>query len=64
MLTMKVRYHSPFFETSREDCLIPHHSLENFPIPLMRYVFVLDGVPLEVLDYDGAVMSFIWEDRR
>jgi hypothetical protein len=54
ILTMKVRYHSPFIENAREDGIIPHHSLANFPIPLMGYVFVLDGVPLEVLDYDGA----------
>jgi hypothetical protein len=54
MITMKVRYHSPFIETAREDGQIPHHSLVNFPISLMGYMFVLDGVPLEVLGYDGA----------
>jgi hypothetical protein len=54
ILTMKVRYHSPFIETTREDGQIPHHYLANFPIPLMGYMCVLDGVPLKVLDYDGV----------
>jgi hypothetical protein len=54
ILAMKVRYHSPFIETAREDCQIPHHSEANFYIPLMGYMFMLDGVPLKVLDYDGA----------
>jgi hypothetical protein len=66
ILTMKVRYHSPFIETAQEDGQIPHHSLANFPIPLMGYMFVLDGVPLEVLDYDGAdfVMVSINDNRH
>jgi hypothetical protein len=54
MLTMKVRHHSPFIETAREDGQIPHHSLVNFPIPLMGYMSMLNVMPLEVLDYNGA----------
>jgi hypothetical protein len=54
LLMMKVRYHSPFIETAREDGQIPRHSLANFLNPLMEYIFVHDGVRLEVLDHDGA----------
>jgi hypothetical protein len=59
MLTMRVRYHSPFIETTQEDGLLPHHSLANFPIPLMGYMVMLYGVPLEVLDYGGAAYVII-----
>jgi hypothetical protein len=54
MITMKDRYSSPFIENERRDRQIPRHSLANFPIPLTGYKFVHDGIPVEVIDYDGA----------
>jgi hypothetical protein len=54
MLTIKVRCSSPFVESARRDGLIPRHSLENFPIPIMGYMLVHNGIPIEVTYYDGA----------
>jgi hypothetical protein len=34
----------------------PRHSLENLYTPLMGYMFVHDGIPVEVIYYDGADM--------
>jgi hypothetical protein len=54
-LTVKVTYDSPLVEDARTDKCIPDNNIANPPIRILGHRFGVDGVPREVIHYDGGV---------
>jgi hypothetical protein len=63
-LAVKVRYDSHLVEDARTDKSLPENNISNLPIRILGHRFVVDGVPREVIHYDGGanVVCIINED--
>jgi hypothetical protein len=52
-LVIKLRYDSPYVEDAINNGYIPL-SYSHFPLPIIGYLFNLDGIPREVISYEGG----------
>jgi hypothetical protein len=54
-LVIKLRYDSPYVEDAINNGYIPL-SYSYFPLPIIGYLFNLDGIPREVISYEGGAI--------
>jgi hypothetical protein len=53
-LIVKVRYDSHLVEDARTTKFLPEKNISNLPIRILGHRFAVDGVPREVIHYDGG----------